>query len=188
MRKESGAEAAAAAAWRHIFDYIVATAPERVAVLDRLGLTPAESRALTSLDPNAGRSMRSLADAWACDPSNATWLVDRLERQGLARRVAQDGDRRVKAVVLSAKGKRIRAQLLDSQYAPPHDLVALPRRDLEALREAASKLPRRPENSMHGVTGARLAPNIRNPVPARGRGARNVRKGRRQGLVHNSGT
>ena len=47
-------EAAAATAWRRIFDYIVATAAERVAVLDRLGITPAESRALTSLDPDAG--------------------------------------------------------------------------------------------------------------------------------------
>jgi DNA-binding MarR family transcriptional regulator len=145
MRKESGADAAAAAAWRHIFDYIVATAPERVAVIDRLGLTPAESRALVSLDPMAGRSMRSLADEWACDPSNATWLVDRLERQGLARRVPQEGDRRVKAVVLSTKGKRVRADLLRSQYTPPRDLAALPKRDLEALREAASKLPRRPK-------------------------------------------
>jgi len=143
MGIEPGAKAAAAAAWRHIFDYIIATAPERVAVLDRLGLTPAESRALISLDPNAGRSMRSLADAWACDPSNATWLVDRLERHGLARRVAQDGDRRVKAVVLSAKGRRTRAELLESQYTPPRDLVTLPKRDLVALREAASKLPSR---------------------------------------------
>jgi MarR family transcriptional regulator, organic hydroperoxide resistance regulator len=143
MRKESGAKGAAAAAWRHIFDYIIATAPDRVAVLDRLGLTPAESRALISLDPKAGRPMGSLAEAWACDPSNATWLVDRLERQGLARRVGQHGDRRVKAVVLSAKGKRVRHELLESQYTPPRDLLELPKRDLEALREAASKLPRR---------------------------------------------
>src|SRR5260370_31663959 len=88
---------AAAAAWRHIFDYIVATAPERVAVLDRLGLTPAESRALHSLDPQAGRSMRSLADEWMCDPSNATWLVDRLQHPGLARPIAPDRARPVKA-------------------------------------------------------------------------------------------
>jgi DNA-binding MarR family transcriptional regulator len=142
-RKPSAKENAAAAAWRQIFDYIVATAPERVAVLDRLGLTPAESRSLTSLDPTAGRSMRSLADEWRCDPSNATWLVDRLEHQGLARRIAKDGDRRVKAVVLTAKGKRIRSELLASQYTPPRDLMALPKRDLEALSAAASKLPAR---------------------------------------------
>jgi DNA-binding MarR family transcriptional regulator len=142
-RKPSAKENAAATAWRHIFDYIIATAAERVAVLDRLGLTPAESRSLTSLDPKAGRSMRSLADEWRCDPSNATWLVDRLERQGLARRIAKDGDRRVKAVVLTAKGRRIRSELLASQYTPPRDLMALPQRDLEALSAAASKLPAR---------------------------------------------
>lgn len=142
-KKPSAKERAAAAAWHHIFDYIVATAPERVAVLDRLGLTPAESRSLTSLDPKEGRSMRSLADEWMCDPSNATWLVDRLEDQGLAKRIARDGDRRVKAVVLTPKGMRIRAELLESQYTPPPDLIALPQRDLEALSAAASKLPSR---------------------------------------------
>jgi len=139
--KSAAREKAAATAWRHIFDYIVATAPERVAVLDRLSLTPAESRALISLDPKAGRSMRSLADEWRCDPSNATWLVDRLEHQGLARRMPRDGDRRVKAVVLTTKGKRVRSQLIESQYTPPHDLVELSERDLEALSAAASKLP-----------------------------------------------
>jgi DNA-binding MarR family transcriptional regulator len=144
MPKTSTAkENAAATAWRHIFDYIIATAPERVAVLDRLGLTPAESRSLVSLDPNAGRSMRSLANEWRCDPSNATWLVDRLEHQGLARRIAKVGDRRVKAVVLTAKGKRIRGELIASQYTPPRDLLALSRRDLEALSAAAGKLPAR---------------------------------------------
>src|SRR5260370_30150802 len=90
-RYAAAKKAAAAAAWRHIFDYIVATASERVAVLERLGLTPAESRALTSLDPKAGRSMRSLADEWSNDPSNATWLVDRLERRGPAETLAEEG-------------------------------------------------------------------------------------------------
>src|SRR5260370_10835079 len=97
LRASTAKENAAAAAWRHIFDYIIATAPERVAVLDRLGLTPAESRALHSLDPKVGRSMRSLADEWRGDPSNATLLVDRLAHHGLARRLARIGARGVKA-------------------------------------------------------------------------------------------
>src|SRR2546427_9243368 len=133
--------AAAAAASRHIFDYIVATASERVAVLERLGLAPAESRALISLAPDAGRSMRSLADAWSNDPSNATWVVDRLERRGLAKRVAKDGDRRVKDVVLTAKGKRVRKELLASQYTPPPDLIGLSLRALAAPRAAATEPP-----------------------------------------------
>src|SRR2546427_3758465 len=86
-------EAAAATAWRRIFDYIVATAAERVAVLDRLGITPAESRALTSLDPDAGRSMRALADEWRCDPSNATWLVDPLQKPSLGQGGRRGGRR-----------------------------------------------------------------------------------------------
>ncbi len=126
-----------------MFDYIVSTAPERVAVLERLGLTPAESRALASLDPKQGRSMRSLAQEWACDPSNATWLVDRLEHQRLATRISVAGDRRAKAVVLTPKGKRMRAQLQRSLYTPPRDLLTMAIQDLEALRTAAEKLPKR---------------------------------------------
>jgi DNA-binding MarR family transcriptional regulator len=147
MSPRSRARESATAAWRHIFDYIRATAADRVALLDRLGLTPAESRALSSLDPSAGRSMRSLADEWSCDPSNATWLVDRLERQGLAKRVSRDSDRRVKAVVLTPKGKKLRVDLIESLYTPPPDLVALPQRDLDALRAAASRLPTRRSNA-----------------------------------------
>ena len=146
MSPRSRARESASAAWRHIFDYILATAADRVALLDRLGLTPAESRALSSLDPDAGRSMRSLAEEWSCDPSNATWLVDRLERQGLAKRVPRDGDRRVKAVVLTPKGKKLQGDLIESLYTPPPDLVALPQRDLDALRAAASRLPTRHTN------------------------------------------
>jgi DNA-binding MarR family transcriptional regulator len=143
MPTRARARESAAHAWRLIFDYIRATTAERVAVLERLGLTPAESRALTSLDAKGGRSMRSLAEEWGCDPSNATWLVDRLERQGLATRVAREGDRRVKAVLLTPKGKRVRRNLVDALYTPPADLVALSLRDLDALRLAAAKLPSR---------------------------------------------
>ena len=42
--------------------------------------------------------MRSLADEWECDPSYATWIVDRLEALGLAKRQVVLHDRRVKLV------------------------------------------------------------------------------------------
>jgi hypothetical protein len=47
----------------------------------------------------------------------------------------------VKAVVLTPKGKKLRADLIESLYTPPADLIALPQRDLDALRIAASRLP-----------------------------------------------
>jgi DNA-binding MarR family transcriptional regulator len=135
-------ESAAAEAWRPIFDLIVASAPQRDLFIKRLGLSPAESRALASLDPARGRPMRALAREWGCDPSNATWLVDRLERQGLAEREAVEGDRRVKSVVLTPKGSRLRERLVRAFYRPPRSLLEMPARDLEALRAASARLPK----------------------------------------------
>jgi MarR family transcriptional regulator, organic hydroperoxide resistance regulator len=135
-------EALAAEVWRPIFDLIVSTAPERDAFIRRLGLSPAESRALASLDPAHGRPMWALAREWGCDPSNATWLVDRLERQGLASRESVASDRRIRSVVLTPRGARLRARLVRAFYRPPRLLAGLARRDLESLRLASAKLPR----------------------------------------------
>jgi len=140
--RDRSKESLAAEAWRPIFDLMVSTAPERDALIRRLGLSPAESRALASLDPAHGRPMWALAREWGCDPSNATWLVDRLERQGLAARETVAGDRRVRSVVLTPKGSRLRARLVRAFYRPPALLGDLPRRDLEALRLASTRLPK----------------------------------------------
>jgi hypothetical protein len=56
-----------------MFDLLIRSAPARTKSLARRGLTPNDARGLFSLDSGAGRSMRSLADEWECDPSNATW-------------------------------------------------------------------------------------------------------------------
>ena len=85
--------------------------------------------------------MRSLADAWECDPSNATWIVDRLEKLGLAERRAAPHDRRVKLVALTRKGLRARSALMQEFHRPPDELAALPVEDLETLERLLSKLP-----------------------------------------------
>jgi DNA-binding MarR family transcriptional regulator len=157
-------ESLAADAWRAIFDLIVSTAPERDAYIRRVGLSPAESRALASLDPMRGRPMWALAREWGCDPSNATWLVDRLERQGLAERETGASDRRVKMVVLTPRGNRLRYRLRRVFYKPPVLLSRLSRRDLESLRQAAARLPkpvRLEEESEWSSTTNRLGRNSR---------------------------
>jgi DNA-binding MarR family transcriptional regulator len=126
--------------WRAMFDYLVKSAPRRTRALARRGLTPNDSRALFSLDAQQGRSMRSLADEWECDPSNATWIIDRLETLGLAERRGVANDRRVKLVALTPKGARTRSSLMKAFYQPPPELAALEREDLEALERALSKL------------------------------------------------
>ena len=126
--------------WGRMFDFLMRTAPERTRSLGRRGLTPNDSRALSSLDREAGRTMRDLAEEWECDASNATWIVDRLERAGLAERRAVPTDRRVRHVVLTHKGERVRADLLEEFHTPPAELLGLSRNDLEALARALGKL------------------------------------------------
>jgi DNA-binding MarR family transcriptional regulator len=123
----------AARVWRRLFDFIIETRSHRDKALEKHGLTPNDSRALFTLDRKVGRTMQSLAKAWACDPSNATWVVDRLERAGLAERKVHLADRRVKLVVLTPTGARVRAQLEKELYEPPDELLALGRDELEQL-------------------------------------------------------
>jgi DNA-binding MarR family transcriptional regulator len=136
----TGKAALARRAWRLMFQFLMRTAPERTRSLGRRGLTPNDSRALASLDPGKGRTMRSLAEEWECDASNATWIVDRLERFGLAERRTVPHDRRVKLVVLTPKGVKTKADLMEEFHTPPAELLELDRADLAALHEALEKL------------------------------------------------
>jgi DNA-binding MarR family transcriptional regulator len=126
--------------WQAMFDLLIRSAPHRVKSLARRRMTPNDSRALFSLDPREGRTMRSLADEWHCDPSNATWIVDHLEALGLAERRSVPQDLRVKLVVLTRKGRKTRTELLQEFHQPPAELAALARADLEALDRVLAKL------------------------------------------------
>jgi DNA-binding MarR family transcriptional regulator len=123
-----------------MFDYLMRSAPHRTKSLAKRGLTPNDSRALFSLSVEEGRTMRALAAAWRCDPSNATWIVDRLETLGLAERRALPDDRRVKLVVLTARGQKTRTALMKEFHTAPPELAALDREDLESLRRVLVKL------------------------------------------------
>ena len=133
--------AIAAEVWRRIFDFIITTHAQRDGVLQRFGFTPGDSKALMFLDADEGRTMRSLAEAWTCDASNATWMIDRLEQRGLVERKPVAGDRRVKKVVLTPLGVETKAALVEAFYQPPAELLELPLADLKALRDAVQKLP-----------------------------------------------
>jgi DNA-binding MarR family transcriptional regulator len=140
MRRPSGRRALAAQAWRRLFDFFISTRRERDATLERFRLTPNDSKALSTLDQNEGRPMRALADAWGTDASNATWVVDRLERLGLAERRTIATDRRVKLVVLTSRGLAARDEIMRAFREPPAAMLALESRDLHALSEILGKL------------------------------------------------
>ncbi|MER7540933.1 MarR family transcriptional regulator [Streptomyces sp. NPDC097704] len=79
-------------------DFTVAAASEN--------LTASQGKALTVLRRGPA-AMRALAENMACDASNMTGIIDRLEQRGLVRREADASDRRVKNVILTAEGERV---------------------------------------------------------------------------------
>ena len=88
--------------------------------------------------------MRWLADDWQCDPSNTTFIVDRLEELGLASRQPLLHDRRVKLVMLTRKGEKTRTDLLREFHQPPTEFDGLNRADLAALERIVTKLTSAP--------------------------------------------
>src|ERR1700758_3971535 len=61
-------------------------------------LHPAQAGALMALDGESGLPMHEIAAHLACDSSNVTGIVDRLEARGLVARRPSESDRRVKQV------------------------------------------------------------------------------------------
>jgi DNA-binding MarR family transcriptional regulator len=71
-------------------------------------LSAIQAKVLIQLDPAGTVTMRALADRLQYDPSNLTTVIDRLEALGAVQRRPDPRDRRVKAVVLTARGHRLR--------------------------------------------------------------------------------
>ncbi|MEU6233941.1 MarR family transcriptional regulator [Kitasatospora sp. NPDC047058] len=75
-----------------------------------LGLTASQATALREM--SGPMTMRELAERMCCEPSNTTFVVDRLEKQGLVGRHPHPTDRRAKHLVLTAEGAALRERLL----------------------------------------------------------------------------
>jgi len=140
MTQRKTKPALAADCWRSMFDFFIGTAPARTHSLGKRGLTPNDSRALMTLEREPGRTMGALAERWECDPANATWVVDRLERLGYAARQPSPTDRRAKLVVLTSEGARVKAAITREFYAPPPALLTLDASQLQELERLFNRL------------------------------------------------
>ena len=98
-----------------------------------LELSPAQCHVLHLIEPGRPVPMGRVAETLACDASNVTGLVDRLESRGLVRRRPSNEDRRVKVLDLTPAGSRLRADLLDRMSVPPSILERLSLREQRAL-------------------------------------------------------
>ncbi len=79
---------------------------------------------LLHLAINEGRSQRALAEALGVSPSLVVGVVDSLAGRGLVERRQQEADRRVHALYVSARGKRMVAKLRDEARAHDDELCA----------------------------------------------------------------
>src|SRR6266700_6430068 len=83
------------------------------AVMAELELTEALGDVLWQLGA-VGQAvpMRDLAGRLQCDPSNVTFLADRLEERGLLERRPDPSDRRVKLLALTPAGLAVRMRIV----------------------------------------------------------------------------
>ncbi|TVL94551.1 MarR family transcriptional regulator [Streptomyces sp. SAJ15] len=101
----------------------------RIAELD---LTPTQAKALEEL--GEPRTARELAAVMCCEPPNVTYVIDKMEKQGLVVRRPHPTDRRAKQLVLTEAGRELRLDLL-RRIGKDSPLDHLPAEGREQLRE-----------------------------------------------------
>jgi MarR family transcriptional regulator, organic hydroperoxide resistance regulator len=112
-------------AWHLLVQFFFSQRASLPPLAAELQLSPAQCHVLHLIEPGRPIPMGRLAETLACDASNVTGLVDRLESRGLVRRRPSAEDRRVKVLDLTPTGARLRAQLLDRMTTPPTTLERL---------------------------------------------------------------
>src|SRR3954462_5836216 len=121
-------------AWS-LMHWLTVTNKQRLfAMAQEFELAPQQMFALRML-ASGPRKMSELAEALFCDNSNVTGIVDRLEERGLVRREAREGDRRVKLLVLTKEGERMRIEITKRMAEPPAPIASLSEKDQRALRD-----------------------------------------------------
>jgi DNA-binding MarR family transcriptional regulator len=127
-------------AWQLLMQLFFAQRANLPTLAAELQLSPAQCHLLHLIEPGRPVPMGELADTLACDASNVTGLVDRLESRGLVRRRPSAEDRRVKVLDLTPTGSRLRTLLLDRMTTPPDALRRLSPREQRALVRILSRL------------------------------------------------
>ena len=130
----------ACAAWQLLVRFFFAQRAHLPTLAAELDLSSAQCHVLHLIEPGRPLPMARLAETLACDASNVTGLVDRLESRGLVLRRPSDLDRRVKVLVLTPAGSRLRTQLLDRISTPPGTLERLSVREQRTLVRILTRL------------------------------------------------
>lgn len=103
------------------------------------GLSPFQAKTLLHMDAKRPSTMSEVAQTAACEPSNLTGIIDKLEARGLVRRRSTSDDRRIKMVSLTPEGAALRGRLVARFSEPAAWMLALSTRDQRQLRDILRK-------------------------------------------------
>jgi DNA-binding MarR family transcriptional regulator len=127
--------------WTLLQEVAFSQRPQWIAVIREYDLIPPHWIALQTLEEP--KPMGELAKQLACDNSNVTWITDRLEERGLVTRTQAPHDRRVRLLVLTPKGRRLREEIGARLAEPPDAIAELSRADQRALRDILTQVVER---------------------------------------------
>jgi DNA-binding MarR family transcriptional regulator len=119
-------------AWRSIVEAVLARREYMLGEATRCGLTLPQAHMLRVLGSGA-QTTTSLARVFACDASNITGLVDRLEARALIARKSMNSDRRVKIINITPRGSALVSRLNRTMLKPPPCLARLAPKALSRL-------------------------------------------------------
>ena len=111
------------------------------------------------LDAESGLPMHEIAAHLACDNSNVTGIMDRLEARGLVTRHAGERDRRVKYIVPTPLGLEVRDAMHARMARAPMGIERLSVKEQRQLRDLLARAAASPEPAgPNGGVEAPLAP------------------------------
>lgn len=102
-------------------------------------LTASQGKTLTVLR-RGPVAMRALAEIMACDASNITGIINRLEKRGLVRRETSAADRRVTHLVITPEGERVTDAIRARMHATQRGLSTLGDEDRALLRDLLERV------------------------------------------------
>jgi DNA-binding MarR family transcriptional regulator len=140
-RPEAGVRPASAGdeAWALLRELLFAERRRFFEAAAEFELHPAQAGTLMQLDEGPGLPMHEIATRLACDNSNVTGIVDRLEARGLVTRRPGEQDRRVKYVVLTPLGLQLREAMGSKLAQVPVAIERLSAEDQRVLRDVLAR-------------------------------------------------
>ncbi|MCP3990443.1 MAG: MarR family transcriptional regulator [Actinomycetia bacterium] len=106
--------------------------------LEEHGMTNTDYWALRTIE--GPMPMSELAHCMDFDPSYMTVVADRLEALGLVERQPHPTDRRVKNLVLTTKGRRLKKSIPETLWSGTHTFSALTSAEHTQLADLLAKL------------------------------------------------